>query len=354
MAKPLRFRYSPGQWDDSRVTSELYDRLDANLGAEAGRPWYKQPDGYDARRFEMADGSLALFCWTCRPGADTPFDHHGEIDGPTGGGPGGYWLGNTETPRALWQTTKYGFSDVPTPVADWAERELQATLTEQEPWLDEYPTLAWFFLPVLCSKDGADTTRRFFRETAAGFPDSSREAALSFYEAFLATGQLDPYREGMAAKLGTSEYFDRTRMTATMGEFDAAWLLSEAGYDVTPDIEVTTDHVIDFRVSNGGDPRLVEVTRPSPPDRRAADTPQRAIKETVRTKTTGQLADHGGGVTLLVDCSSFPDDVWNRVAASHPTVDHSPAVVFRLRPDGTAAGYTIGSVPLALDDVLGI
>ncbi len=342
MAKPLRFRYSPERWDDSRVTSQLFDALDANLGARTRRPWYKQPDGYNARRFEMDDGSLAVFCWTT---ADGPTD-----SGPTGvsGGPAGYWLGNTETPSALWQTTKYGFTEVPEPIARWGEREFQATLETDAPWLTDYPTLAWFFLPVLCSKDGSETARRFFRDAAAGFPDATREAALGFYERFLATGRLDPHREEMAAKLGTSEYFDHTRMTATMGEFDAAWLLTEAGYQVTPEIEVTTDHVIDFRVSDGGNPTLVEVTRPSPPADRTASTPHRAIRETVRTKTSGQLANHGGGVVLLVDCSSFPDDEWNRVLGEQPTVDHSPAVVFRLRPDETVSGYTLGSVPLDL------
>ena len=352
MAKPLRFRYSPGRWELRQVREQLFERLDANLGAQMGRPWYKQPSGYDARRFEMDDGSLALFCWT-KPGRDAP-DGAGGDAGPTGtdGGPGGYWLGNTETPEPLWRTDKYGFDAVPTPVSEWAQRELLATLTESEPWLDDYPTLAWYFLPVLCSKDGAATTRRFFREDAAGMPDTTREEALGFYERFLATGRLDADREEMAAKLGTSQYYDRTRMTATMGEFDAAWLLTETGYEVVPEIEVTTDHVIDFRVNDGETGTLVEVTRPLPPHDRAAGTPYRAIRETVQTKTDGQLADHGGGVTLFVDCTSFPDDDWNRVLAERPSVDHRPAVVFRLRPDGTAEGYTLGSVPLDLSAVL--
>ena len=356
MAKPLRFRYAPGEWDERRVRSELLGPLDANLGAELRLPWFKPPAGYDARRFEMDDGSRAWFCWT-RAGGDAPNGRGGD-DGPrnTSGGPAGYWLGNTETPEPLWRTTKYGFSAVPEQVTEWAERETLATLREAEPWIEAFPTIAWFFLPVLCSKDGAATTRRFFREEAAGMPDTTREAAVGFYEAFLASGVLDPYREEMAAKLGTSEYFDRTRMTATMGEFDAAWLLTEAGYDVVPEIEVTTDHVIDFRVTGRGiDPELVEVTRPTPPARRAADTPYRAVRETVETKTDddGQLAAHGGGVTLLVDCTSFPDDEWNRVHAERPQVGHRPTVVFRVRPDGTAEGYTLGSVPVDLSRVLG-
>jgi hypothetical protein len=321
------------------VTTALYQDLDDNLGAREQNPWFRQPDGYEARRFEMADGSLALFCWT---------DGDAGPEG-TDGGPGGYWLGNTETPAELWRTTKYGFAEVPEELTSWAERELLATLYEAEPWFEGYPTLSWFFLPVLCSKDGAETTRRFFRDECAGFPDTTREEALDFYESFLSDGALDPYREEMAAKLGTSEVFDRTRMTATMGEFDAAWLLTQAGYDVIPEIEVSTDHVIDYRVERADmEPTLVEVTRPAPPHRRAADSPLRALTDTVATKTDGQLEEHGGGVTLLVDCSSFPDDAWNRVYGEQPEVGHRPAVVFRLRPSGWVQGYTVGNVPLDL------
>jgi hypothetical protein len=367
VAKPLRFRYSPGRWTADRVESSLYRSLDANLGARSTTPWYGPPAGYDARRFEMDDGSLALFCWTL-PADDAPDsdgsngsagsndddapDGYGGDAGPDGtsGGPAGYWLGNTETPETLWRTTKYGFAEVPAPIAEWAERELTATLYDAEPWMEAFPTLSWFFLPVLCSKDGAETTRRFFREERAGFPDATREEALDFYETFLDSGVLDPYREEMAAKLGTSEVYDRTRMTATMGEFDAAWLLTEAGYDVIPEIEVTTDHVIDFRAERAGeDPTLVEVTRPLPPAARTADSPIQAVKETAATKTDGQLEAHGGGVTLLVDCSSFPDDAWRRVYGERPDVGHRPAAVFRLRPSGWVQGYTVGNVPLDLE-----
>lgn len=339
MATPLRFRYSPGNWTDGRVTASLYEDLDENLGARAAAPWYSSPEGYEARRFEMDDGSFALFCWT-----------DGDV-GPSGtdSGSAGYWLGNTETPSSLWRTDKYGFAEVPEPICSWVERELTAMLFDDEPWFEAYPTMAWFFITVLCSKDGSETTRRFFRDERAGFPDTTREEALDFYENFLAGGTLDPYREEMAAKLGTSEIFDRTRMAATMGEFDAAWLLTQAGYDVTPEIEVSTDHVLDFRAEReDSDPTLVEVTRPVPPNRRSVTSPVRAVKDTVSTKTTGQLEAHGGGVTLLVDCSSFPDEAWNRVYGEQPAVGHRPAVVFRLRPSGLVQGYTVGSVPLDL------
>ena len=343
VARPLRFRYAPGTWSSARVESEVFGPLDANLGATAVGPWFKPPGGYEARRFEVDDGSLALFCWT------------DDDEGPagTGGGPGAYWLGNTETPSALWRTDKYGFEDVPYAVTRWAERELTAGLHDEEPWLADYPHLSWFFLTVFCSKDGADTTREFFRDHDAGFPDTTREAALSFYEEFLSTGVLDDYREEMAGKLGTSEYFDRTRMTATMGEFDVARLLTLAGYDIVPEIEVATDHVIDYRaVHDDGTATLVEVTRPVPPNRRSVSNPSAAVRDTVATKSSGQLKQHGGGVTLFVDCSSFPDDDWAAVRGECPDVGHRPAVVFRSRPDGRTEAYAKGSVPLELDAAL--
>ena len=332
MARPLRFRHAPGRWTESRVRAEVFDPLDANLGATWNRPWFKPPEGYDARRFDVDNGDTALFCWT---------------DGE------GYWLGNTETPSSLWRTDKYGFTEVPTPVAAWAERELRAELHEQSPWLEPYPHLSWFFLPVFLSKDGRWTTREFFSDHAGGFPDADRDDALDFYESFLATGVLDDYRETMAGKLGTSERLDLTRMAATMGEFHAAKLLVDAGYDVVPEIEVTTGHSIDFqaRAPDGQHP-LVEVTRPLPPNRRSAGTPVAAVRDTAKTKTDGQLSAHAGGVVLFVDCSSFPDDDWFAVRDARPEVGHRPAVVYRVRPDGRVAGYTNGSVPLELESVL--
>jgi len=353
VAQPLRFRRAPGGWSLGRVDENLTRPLDANLGARAGDPWFSPPDGYDARRFEMDDGSMALFCWT-----------DADDDPPDGaaGGPAGYWLGNTETPSALWRTDKYGFDEVPYPVRRWAERELLAGLYDAEPWLEPYPHVGWFFLPVLCSKDGAETARAFFRDHAAGFPDATRDAGLAFYESVLHPGTLDDHREVMAGKLGTSRSLDLTRMRAAMAEFDAAKLLADAGYEVTPEIAVTTGHSLDFRADrpdgengNGdGDGNadggwLVEVTRPVPPANRAAESPVAAVRETAATKVGGQLSAHGGGVTLFVDLSSFRDDDWAAVRAERPDVRHRPAVVFRCRPDARTEAYRKGSVPLALD-----
>ena len=309
-------------------------------------PWYRPPSGYDAVRFAIDNGDTALFIWT-----------DGD-DGPAGvdGGPSGYWLGNTETPSSLWRTEKYGFSEVPYPVSRWAERELLAQLRMESPWLEPYDHLAWFFLPVFLSKDGRESTRSFFIDHAAGFPNATAEEALQHYEAVLHTGALDGYREEMAGKLGTSEQLDLTRMTAAMGEFNVAKLLVEAGYEITPEITVTTGHAIDFRAEpadnddNGA--VLVEVTRPLPPDRRAANAATTAIQETVKTKTDGQLNAHAGGVVLLVDCSSFPDPDWRPIIAEQPEVGHRPAVVFRRRPDGTTTGYRTGRLPLSLDDAI--
>jgi hypothetical protein len=329
VARPLRFRRATGRWTEGRVRSELYQALDANLGAASRSPWFRPPDGYAGHRFEMDDGSIALFARA--------------VDGD-----GAYWIGNTETPSALWRTDKFGFDEVPRPIADWTERELLAQLHEESPWLADYPRLSWFYLPVFLSKDGRETTRAFFHDHAAGFPDADRDEALAFYESFLATGVLDDYREVTAGKLGTSKRMDLTRMAAAMGELDAAWLLAEAGYAVTPEIEVSTGHSLDFRAERDDDAWLVEVTRPLPPSRRSAGSPARAIRETVETKSQGQLSAHGGGAVLLVDCSSFPDDDWRRVRGERPDVAHRPAVVFRVRPDGRVEGYEKGRVPLAL------
>lgn len=302
------------------------------------RSWFAAPDGFETRRFDVSNGDTALFCWT--------------TDGHTHDGrEGAYWLGNTETPSSLWRTDKFGFTEVPSGVADWAERELLAELSETSPWLEPYPTLSWFFLPVFLSKDGRHTTRAFFREHAAGFPDTDADTALAYFEEFLATGALDEFRETMAAKLGTSQQLDLVRMTATMGEFITARLLWESGYAIQPEAGVTTGHSLDFRVEDGDDVSLVEVTRPLPPQRRSASTPTAALRETAEVKSAGQLAEHGGGATLFVDCSSFPDDAWASIRAEQPEVRHRPAVVFRARPDGSVEAYSKGSVPLTLSGV---
>ncbi|WP_435095678.1 DUF5784 family protein [Halarchaeum sp. P4] len=332
MAHPLRFRYSPETWSAERVRSQLLSDLESNIGATATSPWFTPPAGYSARRFEMDNGDLALFAYD-----------------ETGGG--AYWLGNTETPSALWRTDKHTFAEAPFDVSRWAQRELLAGLHEEEPWLAEYTYLSWFFLPVFYSKDGRETSREFFREHAAGFPDAECDEALAFYDGFLKSGVLEPYRHVMAGKLGTSEYLDLTRTSAAMGEFDAAWLLHESGYEITPEIEVATGHSLDFRAERPGEDGayLVEVTRPLPVNERSAGTPAAAIRDTVQTKTSGQLAEHGGGATLFVDCSSFPDDDWQALLGERPDVQHRPAVVFRVRPSGRVEGYTKGAVPLDLD-----
>jgi len=307
------------------VVGKVFRDLDRNLGATRRRPWFRPPDRYTGERFEMDNGDVALFLWN-----DTE----------------AYWLGNTETPEALWRTDKFDFAAVPDAVSRWATRELTAQLHDESPWLEPYPHLSWFFLTVFLSKDGREATRAFFHDHAAGFPDATREEALEFYESFLRTRVLDEWREVMAGKLGTSEHLDLTRMTATMGEFNAAHVLVEAGYDVEPEIEVSTGHAIDYRADDDGESVLVEVTRPTPTGERSAGTPIAAVRETAATKSDGQLEAHGGGVVLFVDCSSFPDDEWRSVVAEEPEVHHRPAVVFRLRPSGRYEGYTKGSVPL--------
>jgi len=333
VARPLRFRYSPQHWSEQRVHDDIFRPLDRNLGARAAGPWYAISGSWDTHRFEMANGDIALFART---------------DGEA------YWMGNTETPSSLWRTDKFGWEEVPYPVARWAQRELLATLHERDPWLADYPYLSWFFLPVFMSKDGRESTRAFFREHAAGFPDASRRETTRYIEGILETGALDDYRDVMAGKLGTSPHVDRVRMSAAMAEFIAADILVDSGYDITPEIEVTTGHSLDYRAV---DPEtntnvLVEVTRPQPPANRAAAGPVAAVRDTAETKTSGQLANHGGGATLFVDCSSFPDDAWRMVRGEQPDVRHRPAVVYRARPNGRVEGYRKGSVPVSLEETV--
>jgi hypothetical protein len=313
------------------VRRDVLEPLDANLGAREVDARFSPTGPWQGHRFEMDNGDVALFA---RGDDET------------------YWIGNTETPRALWRTEKYGWTEVPYAVARWAQRELLADLHESVPWLEPYPHVSWFFLPVLLSKDGRETTREFFGEHAAGFPNADRETALEFYESFLRTAVLDPYREEMAGKLGTSEYVDLSRMRAAMSEFTAGKLLVEAGYDIVPEIDVDSGHTLDYRASRPGQSQvLVEVTRPRPPARRSANTPAAAVSETADSKAKGQLRDHQETV-LLVDCSSFPDDEWHALAGQRARTPHQPAVVYRARPDGTIRGYRVGDVPLDLDDVL--
>jgi hypothetical protein len=327
VAGPLRFRHARGRWDRSRVDRDLLGPLDAAIGATIEAPWFTPPEGYEGVRFEMRNGDFALFCWT---------------DGQA------YWMGNTQTPEVLWRTEKYTFEEVPYPVARWAQRELIARIEVTDPWLTDYEYVTWFFLPVFLSKDGRDTTRRFFAEHAAGFPDATREEGLAFYESVLRTGVLDEYRYTMAAKLGTSQGLDVGRMAATMGEFTVAKILHDAGHEFEPEIELGSGHALDYRVDGQ---HLVEVTRPRPPTNRRTNSPVAAVKETGKAKTTDQLRAHPG-TTLFVDCTSFPDDDWKAVAGERPQIGYKPVVVFRARPGGRIEGYHYGTLPFSLDDAI--
>lgn len=261
-------------------------------------------------------------------------------------------MGNTETPESLWRTDKIGFEAAPNSLVRWTQHELLDDLREQDPWLAEYRHLSWFFLPVFHSKDGRHSTRSFFRDHAAGFPDAGREEALRFYDEFLHTGVLDSYRETMAGKLGTSPQVDLVRMSAAMSEFTAAKLLYESGYTFVPEVELDSGYALDFQVDCEHDSTLlVEVTRPRSPSRRATDTPAAALKQTAGAKTDDQLASHPNAL-LLVDCSSFRDDEWNAIKGEQPTVSHAPAVIFRARPNGSVEGYTVGNPPLDLDSAI--
>ena len=330
MAKPLRFRRSPQGWTEDRITEQLYRDLDENLGATQQDPWFRPPTGYDAVRFEMVNDDIALFAYSDSEG---------------------YWLGNTETPSSLWRTDKYGFDEVPYEIGRWAQRELLAQLHDESPWLESFPHISWFFLPVFLSKDGRESSRDFFAEHAAGFPDADPNVALDFYEGILATGALDEHRYTMAGKLGTSPVLDRTRMASAMAEFNTAKLLLDNGYRIEPEAEVSTGHSIDYRAENTDGVTLVEVTRPAPPNRRRTSNPIEAVRDTAATKVNGQLDDHAGGVVLFVDCSGFRDDDWAAVRDERPEVRHRPAVVYRMRPDGSVEGYSKGAVPLDLQTV---
>jgi hypothetical protein len=399
----LRFRRSSERWDESRVRRDLLAPLEEKFGASLDRAWFDL-DGYETRRLEMDNGDFALFAWSDGGGGDGSGGSGGGGSGGGGSGGGGsggggsgggnaYWLGNTETPQALWRTEKYEFAEAPFPVAGgaapgrraprgtrdpgraeaeqptppgvgrtemyacaaarcpaarWAPRELLARLETVDPWLAEYEHLAWFFLPVFLSKDGRHTTRAFFREHTGGFPDADRDAVLAFFDDALATGVLDDHRYTMASKLGTSQGLDVGRMSATMAEFVVAKLLHGAGLEFEPEIELDSGYALDFRVGDS----LVEVTRPLPPtERRRADSPVAAVRETTASKRDGQLDAHPGA-TLFVDCSSFRDDEWAAVRAERPQVAHRPTVVFRARPSGHVEGYHVGTLPFDLGDAV--
>ncbi|MFC7248834.1 DUF5784 family protein [Halomicroarcula sp. GCM10025324] len=322
MAGPLRFRHSTERWSEDRVQRDLLSPLQDRFGATMNGPWFAPPEGWAACRLEMDNGDLALFAWN---------------------GQEAYWMGNTETPETLWRTEKYTFEETSDPIAEWGERELLAQLEVEDPWLTDYEHVAHFFLPVFLSKDGRDSTRTFFDDHAGGFPDATRDEGLRFYDDFLGTGVLDDYRYTMASKLGTSQGFDLSRMQATMGEFNVAKLLADAGNDFEPEVQLGSGHAIDFRVED----TLVEVTRPRPPARRQVNTAVAAVKASGDAKTRDQLAAHPGAV-LVVDATSFADDEWRRLAGERPEVGYQPLVVFRYRPDGRVEGYTHGSIPFPL------
>jgi len=334
-------------WSERRVRQQLVAPLEDRFGATVSRGRFSPPDPYAGRRLDMESGDFALFAWR---GAET------DDAGPDG--PVAYWLGNTETPETLWRTEKFGFDEVPYGIARWTQRELLADLEAQDPWLAAHDHLSWFFLPVFHSKDGRGSTRAFFGEHDAGFPDADRDRVLRFYEELFHTGVLDPYRETMSGKLGTSPHVDVVRMGAAMAEFHVAKLLSEAGVEFVPEIELDSGHALDFVVGDGvrssprarlprsGD-RLVEVTRPGRPTRRTVDTPIAALRATADAKTDDQLRAHADAA-LLIDCSSFRDDEWNAVRAEKPSIAHSPAVVYRLRPNGSVEAYRQGEVPFDL------
>ncbi len=327
MAGPIRFRRSPETWHRDRVEQRLHQPLDQRFGASVDGPRLSPPPEYEAVRLEMDNGDLALLAWSDECA---------------------YWLGNTETPEVLWQTDKVTFDEAPYPVARWAQRELLSTLADEAPWLDAYPYVSWYFLPVLFSKDGRETTRTFFRDHAAGFPDADREAGLAFYESLLRRTDLDDHRYTMAAKLGTSQAMDLVRMRATMAEFNAAKLLEDAGFSYRPEIELSSGHALDYAAGTPDNrDLLVEVTRPEAPGRRQAGTPAAAVRETVASKTSDQLRSHPDAL-LFVDCSSFRDDEWAALHRDTPDVGYQPALVYRLRPDGRVSGYATGGVPTSL------
>lgn len=328
MAGPIRFRRDDGTWNRRRVREQLLSPLEAAFGARLEDPWFRVGDDrYDAVRIEMDNGDVALFCF--RPGR-------------------AYWLGNTETPEVLWRTDKETFAEAPYAVSRWAQRELTARLEVTDPWLADFEYVSWFFLPVFFSKDGRHTTRRFFSEDAAGFPDATSEEGLSFYESVLRTGVLDRHRYTMASKLGTSPGYDLTRMRATMAEFNVAKVLTDAGLAFEPEVEQDSGHALDFVV----DDHLVEVTRPQPPARRShADHPVAAVVETGGAKRTDQLAEHPDAA-LFVDCTSFTDAEWAAVAGEKPHVGHEPTVVYRVRPGGRIEGYRHGGLPFDLGDAV--
>jgi len=334
LASPLRFRISERGWGKGEFRRRVVAPLDDKFGVSVERT--ERPEGHEGRILRMKNGDFALFAWN---------------------GDRGYWTGNTETPEVLWRTEKEEFRTVGGDIADWAEEELLTALKNEAPWLERYPNVAEFFLPVLMSKDGRETTREFLR-TGAGFPDTDADISLSFYDDLFSSDVFDGERYTMASKLGTSEGHDRVRMEATMGEFNTAKILHDAGYYVEPEIGMDSGHSLDFLAKSNGTDAIVEVTRPTPTGRRKASTPESAVRETAAKKTEagGQLSQNDG--VLFVDCSSFDNSAWERVVNRKPATGHEPAVVYRTRPGGggvTGAeteAYLRGHTRLRLSDAV--
>ncbi len=261
-----------------------------------------------------------------------------------------YWMGNTETPSALWKTDKFGWREIPYRVSRWTQRELLATLHEEDPGSPTIRTSRGFPAgvyvqgrprvdPVVLSR-----TRRWLPRRGSPGNDA-------LFEDFLSTGVLDEYRHVMAGKLGTSDHVDRVRMSAAMGEFVAAKILTDAGYDVVPEIEVTTGHSLDFRARNGDTNVLVEVTRPQPPKtvRRRAPSPQSATpprrKSTANSPNTAAARSCSSTARRFATTPGTPSAPNNRTSVTARSGLPRP-------PERSRRRVPKGAVPLELADAL--
>ncbi|MDY7080997.1 MAG: DUF5784 family protein [Halobacteria archaeon] len=309
-----------GYWNTHRFENRVVAPLDSKFGVTVDE--INSPDGngndYEARRLRIGDDSdeLALFAWN---------------------GNRAYWLGNTETPEVLWRTDKVTFDEAPDEISEWAQRELYRILKQEEPELTEYTHLAWFFLPVLMSKDGRETAREFLLN-GAGFPDTDSDEALAFYDGLIQSGVFDGYRYTMASKLGTRERHSELHMAAAMAEFNAAKILHDSGYDIVPEVSIDGGYSLDFAVE--GEDRFVEVTRPE-----RKSKPVKAVKEATKRKSNGQLNDTEA--LLFVDCSNFDRREWGRIASERPNAHHEPTVFYWMRP-GNVEAFAVGKPELDL------
>jgi len=257
----------------------------------------------------MADGSFALFCWTdgddnSPNGADGDRSGTGSATRRRRANSGG----RTSTDSTRSPTRSLGGSSESCSLGSMTtSRGLQRIRTSPGS-------------SCRCSVRRTTVLRRREHSSATTRPGSpmrpeKRGRALSRRRSARGHSTITARRWG---KLGTSTSLDLVRMSAAIAEFTAARILTEAGYEVTPEIEVTTGHSLDFRATdpNTRTASLVEVTRPQPVSGRSASDPVAAVRDTAETKTSGQLEAHGGGVTLFVDCTSFPADDWAAGARS--------------------------------------